>query len=859
MDPSFPTIPGHTVIASLGEGSCGEVLAVRGPAGEWRAVKFFKAMAVNRRLLMTAQARLAESGGHPGVVAWHAADFDARPYWVMMDFHGGHDEHAPQPWTLEDWLDQSLEPAMAWSIVRQIAEALAFLHRIGVGHCNLKPRNVLITDPEQGAVAVTDPAQGWVDGVYHFEPDDSLLYAGPEQLKEPEGLDHGAWGGWDAFAFGMLAFRLLTGRFAYGDAVRKRWESARRADAAHAHFSTSSVAETFKAKESPDWGKEAADWEEAERRRIIDGCLALDPETRYKDMREVQGEFVRIDEERTLRDERARVMGHRLREARALRLARTAAAVALASFVVALFAALVYAHRARRLADELAEIRGNLNRIVAEKDAEVRRREAEAAKREEQARAQAAGAVRETTAIKETLIRSQEQADRLFAVIRDRKPPTDPGFKDFTQEAAELRKFYEDFVQRVAGDPSMRLEHARAADHLADLAVSRDDPADATRWQREAVALWEDLLARDPRNVEWRRSLADASLKMSQLDFKAGRANEASATAGRARALLEDLAKEQPADDGVQQRLAAACLQQGRLERQRGKPEAALDLYLLATKRLSDLARRTGRLDYRSELAHGYVDMGELARGLDDLEKAVNVQRAVLDQLVAVVEEKPGLQMPRFDLARAYGELGEIEQEAGNPAKGGQLLEKSLEILKQLVAENPGSEDFLYQKARRLAALGRARRDEGKRADAETMVNEAVAILSKVVADHPPNPYYSYQLALAEWQQAELLSDLKKDREALQTMNVAMKRLEELLGREDVEPAQRRQIHVSMAYLIGDLAHRLDEAGQKADALAAFQNAAKRWKEAADTFGEDAATVDALNWCNRRIEELKTP
>ena len=90
-------------------------------------------------------------------------------------------------------------------------------------------------------------------------------------------------------------------------------------------------------------------------------------------------------------------------------------------------------------------------------------------------------------------------------------------------------------------------------------------------------------------------------------------------------------------------------------------------------------------------------------------------------------------------------------------------------------------------------------------------------------------------------------------------MNVAMKRLEELLGREDVEPAQRRQIHVSMAYLIGDLAHRLDEAGQKADALAAFQNAAKRWKEAADTFGEDAATVDALNWCNRRIEELKTP
>jgi tetratricopeptide (TPR) repeat protein len=258
-------------------------------------------------------------------------------------------------------------------------------------------------------------------------------------------------------------------------------------------------------------------------------------------------------------------------------------------------------------------------------------------------------------------------------------------------------------------------------------------------------------------------------------------------------------------------------------------------------------------------LAHSYVDLGELARGLDDLEKAVNVQRAVLDQLVTVVEQKPELQMPRFDLARAYGELGEIEREAGNPAKGDQYLVKSLEIIRKLLTENPGSEEYLYQKARRLAALGRARRDEGKRVDAETMVNEAVAILGKVAADYPKNPYYSYQLALAEWQQAELLSDLSKNREAMQTMTTAMGRLNGLLEKSEVETVQRHQIQISMAYLVGDLAHRLDETGEKGEALAAFENAAKRWKEVIDTYGEDSASVDALTWCTRRIEELKAP
>jgi eukaryotic-like serine/threonine-protein kinase len=852
-------LPGFRTVARLGEGSCGEVYALRGPGGEWRAIKFFKAMSVNRRLLVTAHARVAEGGGHPAVATLHAADFDARPYWVMSDYHGERSEEQAVPWTLEDWVEQRLEPEAAWAIVRQVAEGLAFLHRAGVGHCNLKPHNVLISDPDSGTVVLTDFAQGWVGGVYHYEAEDSLLYASPEQLRQPEGLDHGAWGGWDVFAFGMLAFRLLTGRFAYADARRRAWEESCRAGSGGARFTPGQVAATFDSREPPDWGEAPADWEDGERRRIIETCLAHDPENRFGDMREVLAEWARLDEERGLREERQRVLEHRLREARALSTARLAATLASVAFVAALVAALVSFNQYRLTRDELAGLRATFSRTVAEKDEELRRQLAEATRREELARAQTAGAVRETSAIKETLIRSQEQADRLFAVIRDRKPPNHPGFKDYTQEAGELTRFYADFVKRVGQDPGMRLERARALDHLSDLAAARDDIEAAATWQRDALLVWDELAASDPRNIEWLKRRALGALKLAQAEFGCGRTDAAAPLLATARATLEGLAKDHPADDAVRQQLAAARLLEGRLARQQGDPAAALAHYQEATKLLDDLARRTGRLDYRSELAHGYVDMGELARGLDDIEKAVNVQRAVLDQLVAIVEENPDLQMPRFDLARVYGELGEIECEAGNPVKGDQLLNKSLETLDGLLKEDPGAAEFLYQKARRLAALGRARRDQGKGLDAEGLVAEAVGILTKVVAGHPANPYFAYQLGLAEWQQAELLSDLSKTRESIATMHRALNRLDELLARPETDQIQRRQVQVSMAYLIGDLAHRLEEAGDSADALEAFTNAAKRWREVAATYGEDDVTSDALTWCTRRIEELRNP
>lgn len=854
MPPAFPQIPGHSILAQLGQGSCGDVFLARDASGRLRAVKVLKAMGINRRWLMDAHARLAESEGHPGIVGVPACDFESRPPWILMDFHGDNSASGPRAATLEPWFAAPVAPARAWPVLRQIADALAFLHRIGVGHGNLHPRNILLTDENLSLVALSDFSQGWVDGVYQLDGTEAMLYASPEQLRAPEGRKQGVWGGWDVYAFGTLAYRLLTGNFPRADAARRDLES-RRGDGRA--ISPGDVLPLFPNSANIDWeNTPELDWEESARREIIGRCLAIDPEKRFKDMREVVAEFTRIDEERGLREERDRVRMLRQREVSTLRSTRILALLLGVGFVVATLAAMVYAQRHRLAARDLDALKIRYANMVTEKETEARSRDSSAKQREETARAQVAGAVRDAAVMKETLVLSQEQADQLFAIVQDRKPATHPGFKDHTKTAAELKSFYEGFVAKVGKQAGMEVECARATDNLAELARATGDPDAAMRWQSSAVALWEQLAAKDPQHAA---RLARALLCLARGQFLAHALPDAARTLKRCRAMFEAMEKDQPGEEAVQRQLAACYLLQGRIERQSGHSDTALALYLAATAKLQALTDKTGRFDYRSEMAASYVEMGELARGIDDLEKAANVQRSALGQLVSMVEEKPEMRMPRLDLARAYGELGEIECQAGNPDLGLTMLGKALDILNGLLAEDPSSAETLYQKAIRLSALGRAYRDQGKRGESEKLAGQAHDILAKLAAKADATPACHYQLALVLWQKAEIQADLSQLDNSIATMQVAQKQLAELEGNRDLDPTLLRQVRVSMAYLGGDLGHRLQEDNRIDDARKAFQLAVKRWQDIAATYGADATTTDALVWCQRRIAELKSP
>ncbi|MDH4248358.1 MAG: protein kinase, partial [Deltaproteobacteria bacterium] len=204
---------GHAVLYLATDETNGEMLAVRVLPGATlegtRALRYLRAAEhfatlEHRHLLL------------PRLTApYEAGVFQVLPYF-------------PGESLLELLRKGPLPPEEGVPVLRQVAQALEALHRVGVAHLNLKPANVLVSREEGVVQAVlADPVQHWLRPETALDVVESAFRA-PEQAPWLEGpVDERS----DFYALGMLAYPLLTGRMAVaGGDVRQIF---------HHHWTTS--------------------------------------------------------------------------------------------------------------------------------------------------------------------------------------------------------------------------------------------------------------------------------------------------------------------------------------------------------------------------------------------------------------------------------------------------------------------------------------------------------------------------------------------------------------------------------------------------------------------------------------------
>ena len=213
---SLPEIAGHELLDLIGSGRCGAVYRASA-GGKSCAVKIFSSMAINRKSLSTAIQAMQQMPHHRGILAIEDYNFERSPYYLATplvgvmtkDNQGRRQWHTP---TLES-VCNGIPAESAWSYIYQIADALAWLHKHGIPHGNLRPCNVLLEDDVESSIRLTDIAQGWVGGIHHLELTDHFVHLCPEQAENPDGVFAGYGPSWDVYSFGVLAYRLLTGKF----------------------------------------------------------------------------------------------------------------------------------------------------------------------------------------------------------------------------------------------------------------------------------------------------------------------------------------------------------------------------------------------------------------------------------------------------------------------------------------------------------------------------------------------------------------------------------------------------------------------------------------------------------------------
>ena len=143
---------------------------------------------------------------HPGIVVTHGAVLEGGMGYVAMELLTGSNlGRYTRPTRL-------LPESLSLDIAARVAQALAFAHRAGVVHRDVKPANVMF-DPAIDSLKLTDfglaravDAEASRSGVLLGSP----AYMAPEMLA---GARPDAAG--DLYSLGVLLFELLTGRLPF--------------------------------------------------------------------------------------------------------------------------------------------------------------------------------------------------------------------------------------------------------------------------------------------------------------------------------------------------------------------------------------------------------------------------------------------------------------------------------------------------------------------------------------------------------------------------------------------------------------------------------------------------------------------
>ncbi|HVO54810.1 MAG TPA: protein kinase [Solirubrobacterales bacterium] len=202
-------VAGYRVEELLGRGGTGEVYrATDARLGRPVALKVLAGVLAEddrfgQRLLR--ESRLAASLDHPNVIPIYEAGEDEGRLFIAMRFVPGGDLKALLR------AEGPLDPARAFPIFSQIADALDAAHRRGLVHRDVKPSNVLV-DRDDGHEHCYLADFGLTQSAAHEGPANGQLqgtvdYISPEQIRG-DTLDGRA----DQYSLACLMYECLTGR-----------------------------------------------------------------------------------------------------------------------------------------------------------------------------------------------------------------------------------------------------------------------------------------------------------------------------------------------------------------------------------------------------------------------------------------------------------------------------------------------------------------------------------------------------------------------------------------------------------------------------------------------------------------------
>ena len=308
MGMHLPDLEEYTYEEFIAEDAFGFTFRTDFLGRESRALKVLKTLAIQPEVLGPVLEKLATSPTHPNVVELVDVDFSEMPCFYATPVYGRRSSSTGR-WvipTLEGMM-AGLPQAEAMAVIEQLSSGMAHLHRVGVAHLGLRPANLLIVVGEDGnaCIKIANAGQGYSSELYCLELGDMGFYTSPEQLGAAPSSAPIDGKCSDVYAFGVIAYRLLTGQMPRLAELHAEWKNG-----SHSEWDFDDpqlYIDHLDASGPITWPSDFGGRADQARRDLIGQCLSLHAHERPADMREVHAALEAILQEETLDAERAQL------------------------------------------------------------------------------------------------------------------------------------------------------------------------------------------------------------------------------------------------------------------------------------------------------------------------------------------------------------------------------------------------------------------------------------------------------------------------------------------------------------------------------------------------------------------------
>lgn len=836
------------LVGLIGSGESGKVYLAKDKQGGKFAVKVYEGMSIHRGLLSKALGRLEEGIWPEGVLRPDKMDLDERPVFSVMPFLGDEElvDGKRRLWNLQHRL--AGHPGdETWNLIRDIADALAEMHRKRVVHGNLKPGNVFFD--ESGKVRLVDWMLGSMPEVSRFGFSDALLYQSPEQLLDPAGYHDERGYGWDVFAFGVLAYRLLTRRFprceeVFRDVAPKAGEDCDTG----IHAELPRIAKGLMKEPDITWSVETGHVLEKKYRSWIELCLKLDPAERPSSMIEVSKAFYDADAEYTEAQAREVLIQERSRAEHNKRKAWIVAGIAAA---VAMLLGGLWMLGMNRLDREKDDRSAERQRIQADLKAALDEKNLADNRMNLALKSQRKSEEKVSSEIEAGMARMKamnEIGDRLFEWGMEKGHRTLPVLEGREVRLTQLEAFYEGFLESHAGNEQLLDELAMARLHLAEISLAAGDAVKAEARLGSALEQWQGR----EWDAEMRLRLGRDALLLALLKQQNGREG-IELDFQRARKALQEV-PESGIDAGqVRQWLAILDFHESKRLAEKGEEAKALEQLKRATRTLNELAdARPDAVVLRSELASTYLSSATILEGLGKMADAQEVRVQAAAEISKLLKNDPNDADLLLDLAGCYGAMAEASLLTGDVTIASKFSTEAMGLLDRVMKLQPESMRANIRKGAQLGIQAVLLRDQGKSEEAMKAFEEGIAILER----QPKHPMRDYRLALLNWQKGRMLGYSGKRDEELNLLGKADEVLKGLQSNTEPSGPGLEILQKSRAYLLGDLAHALEMAKQNDRAELIYREAMVVWGALLKLRPNNEEYRSAMEWSRQRVTKL---